>query len=470
MQWTEERVQKAGTVALAGLGILTTVAIGSLVVGGSTGALPDAAPAGVALALLAVAGWAVLVRYPVAHLVTLLAGFVLLFDSETGIQLSEAVFGVYYMGYLGVWTVRHVTLGDVQMIRDNLDLLLVLFLGLVTVQAVTAKLYGGDPVLAINQWRTTLVLGFYFPIRETVRRDPDAIVPLVGAFVAAAMYLAGRNLFLYYSGLQNAEALYQIVFNRARAGERVYAIALIGAIAYAVRPGARVRERALAFLIAVVTTGAVVGGMSRTIWIAVLPALAVQLFLYDSKEWRSVALFLLLAGASLLTVIPLFAGSAFDAIVMGLSFRAESIGTSMSQDVSLINRFYEWRAAIQAGLQSPILGRGFGVPYEFYDLLVKGTSLRPFSHSTYVGVFYRHGLVGLVLIVSIYLAAVWRSFCMARSETGLRRTIAIASLSAIVLLSISISTEGTLLITDGSYALMYPLALVGALWASREEP
>ena len=469
MQWTEARVRRVGTAALAVFGALATALLAALVVGGGTGALPPAAPVVVAVALLALAGWTVLLRYPTAHLVVLLAGFVALFNSDVGIRPSEAAFGLYYLGYLGAWFVRHVVLGDARLVRDGVDLWLVLFLGLVTLQAVTATAYGGDPLLALNQWRTALVLGFYFPIRETVRRDPAAIVPLAGAFLAAALYLTARNLILYYNGLQSAEALYQLVFNRAREGERIYATALLGAVAFAVRSDARSAERVAAFLVALVTAGAVIGGMSRTIWVAILPALAVQLILYDSREWRAVALFIALAGVGLVTLVPLFVGNAFEAVAVGLSYRAESIATSASQDLSLINRFYEWKTAIGAGLQSPVLGRGLGVPYEFYDILAKGTDLRPFSHSTYVGVFYRHGLVGLVLLVGMYLAAAWRAFQMTRTETGVRRTLALTALSAIVLLSISISTEGALLITDGVYSLMYPLAFVGALWGSREE-
>ena len=468
MTWTEGRVRVVGTVALGGLGGLALVALGALVMGGTTGALPAEAPAAVAGALLAVAAWAVLLRHPAAHLTALMAGFIVLFNSEQGVQVSEVVFGAYYLTYLFAWVVRRVVFGDARLVRDGLDLLLLAFLGIVTAQAVCAPLYGGDPVLAVNQWRCTLILAFYFPIRETVREDPSVLVPLIGAFLAAASYLAIRNLYLYYTGLQSAEALYQLVFNRSREGERVYAIALVGAVAFAVRPNARPLTRAAAFVIAVLTGGAIIGGMSRTIWVAILPALVIQFVAFNAREWRAVGGFLALTAICMVVAVPLFVGDAFEAVATGLTLRAGSIASSASQDLSLINRFYEWKTAIEAALQSPVLGRGFGVPYSFYDILYQATDNRPFSHSTYVGVFYRHGLVGLGLFLSLYLGTAWRAAQLVREETGLRRTLALTMLSAIALLSISVSTEGTLLISDGAYSLMYPLALVGGLWWSRD--
>lgn len=468
MTWTEGRVRAVGTVAIGGLGSLTLIALGALVVAGATGALPAAAPAAVAGALIAVAAWAVLLRHSAVHLTVLMAGFIVLFNSEPGIQTSEVAFGVYYLTYLFVWVVRRVVFDKARLVRDRLDLLLLAFLGIVTAQAIAAPLYGGDPVLAVNQWRCTLILAFYFPIRETVREDPSVLVPLTSAFLVAASYLAIRNLYLYYTGLQSAEALYQLVFNRSREGERVYAIALIGAVAFAVQPSARPLTRAAAFLIAVLTGGAIIGGMSRTIWVAILPALAIQFVAFNAREWRAVGGFLALTAICTAVAVPLFVGDAFEAVAIGLALRAGSIASSASQDLSLINRFYEWNTAIEAALQSPVLGRGFGVPYSFYDILYRATDHRPFSHSTYIGVFYRHGFVGLGLFLSLYLGAAWRAARLVREEAGFRRTLALTTLSAIALLSISISTEGTLLITDGAYSLMYPLALVGGLWWSRE--
>lgn len=468
MTWTEQRVRGVGTGAVAAAGLLGTAGLLALAYGGTTGSLPAAAPLGLGLGVAGLVAWLALVRRPVAHLTALLVCFAVLFNSEEGVQASELAFGAYYLGYLAVWLVGHVALGPGRLLRDGLDLALVAFLALVTAQAVTAPLYGGDPLLAVNQWRCALVLAFYFPIRETVRERPGALVPITAAFVAVALFLTARNLYLYASGLQSAEALYQLVFNRARMGERIYAVALLGAIAFAVRPGATAWTRMMALAVAVATAGAVVGGMSRTIWVAIVPGLVVQALVFNAQEWRAVAIVLGVTAAGLVVAVPLFVGDAFEAVVTGLSFRAGSIATSASQDLSLINRFYEWEAAARAALVSPVLGRGLGVPYRYFDILYQATVWRPFNHSTYVGVFYRHGLAGLALFLGIYSATAWRAFQMTRTETGTRRTLTVAALSAIALLSVSISTEGALLITDGAYGLMYPLAVVGGLWWSRE--
>ena len=465
--WSEGRVWSIGLAAIGCISALLLAILSALVIAGGEGSLGEFAPISIAVAILGAAGWVAILKRPVVHLSVLLAGFVVLFNSEQGIQASEALFGVYYLGYLFAWFVRHVAFGDVQLVRDRLDLMLMLFLALVTVQAFTAPLYGGDTFLALNQWRCSLILGYYFPIREMVRKSPEALAPLASAFIAAALYLTFRNLYLYLSGLRSAEAIYELVFNRSRAGERIYAVAMVGAIVFAVRQGASPMARLIAFLIAVATGGAIIGGMSRTIWVAIAPAIGVLLLVFNRREWRAVGWFMALTVIGLALAIPLFLGNAFEAVSAGLVLRAGSIATSASADLSLINRFYEWRAAIGAGLKSPLIGRGFGVPYSFFDILYRATDTRPFSHSTYVGLFYRHGIVGLGLFLGVYLTAAWRAFLLTRAETGLRRSFALTSLGSIALLSISVSTEGTLLITDGVYALMYPLAFVGALWWSR---
>jgi O-antigen ligase len=440
----------------------------SLVLGlGAVLLVAVAAPSALPFAPLLLAGGTAvgyLLRHPLAHLCVVLAGFALVLDYEEGVQLIELIFGFYYGGYLAGWFAYHVFLRGGRLLHDSTDWAVVLFLGLSTVALLLGPFLGSDPFGAVSHWRAVLVLGFYFPIREACAREPRALSALLLVFLGLAVYVAVRNALRYQEALYLATNVYGVIGNRTRTNERLVMVALLAALAFLLSYAQTWRGRGLLLGLTTLLLPGVIMGQSRTIWLALGLAFGVMFLLLDRAERLRFVAAALVGGAALTAAAVLLLDDVLALILAGLSERFASIEGSTTQDLSLVNRFYEWGAALDALGWQFLFGRGLGVPYRFYSLIYKVTEVKYFSHSAYVGVLYRHGAVGLALFLYILAASFVRGVGLIRRRSSrLAHTLALACTVSIPAVAVAAATEDVMVPTDGVFVVMYPLALLAGL-------
>lgn len=415
--------------------------------------------------LLLVGGLAfvVVVRRPLLHLCVVLAGFVTIFNYDAGVQASEVAFGLYYLSYLALWFAHRLIVRRERLLQHPLDYVVALYLLYATATLVLNPVFGGSLFKGLNEWRAVMVLAFYFPVREAVR-DPRALRALLLTFVLVALFIAVRNFVQYFLALQSVGALWEVIQNRHRVNERLVMVALIGGLVFFLY-WARTRwQYAVLLALSAVFTASIMVGRSRTVWLAIGVALAVVFVLSSRRDRVRLLLFGAAGFTSVLAVGFLLFDDLFVLVLTGLADRFASIGGASESDISMINRFYEWRTAWGYILESPLVGHGFGVPYRYYNIIYQITEHKTFVHNTYIGLLYRHGLIGAVLVLGFLGGAFVRGVHLVRHlRDPLLRSTALTALASLAALALAATTESVLLPTDGVYVVTIPIALLAGL-------
>ncbi len=415
------------------------------------------------LVLVASTVFIALVRRPLLHLCVVLAGFVTIFNYDEGIQVSEILFGLYYLGYVTLWIVYRSVFQGQQLLRQPIDYLVAAYIVYATLTLALNPIFGGSLFKGINEWRAMLVLAFYFPIREAAR-DPRALRAILATFVFIALFVTFRNFMQYFFALQSVEALWEVIQNRHRTNERLVMMALLGSLVFFLYYARTKWMYALLLALSVTFTASIMIGRSRTVWLAIGLALAVVFMLANRRDRVRLLLFGTTGFALVLGVGLLLFDDLFLLVLSGLGERFASIGTANQSDISMINRFYEWRTTWGHILESPIVGHGFGVPYHFYNLIYSITEHKTYTHNAYLGVLYRHGFIGLLLAFAMLGGSFIRGVFLVRGLSGrLNRSTALTALASMAALALAATTEPLLLPTDGVFAVMVPMALLAGL-------
>lgn len=420
------------------------------------------------ISLLGCVAIGLLIRRPIAHLFLVLCGFVLVFNYEPGIEPSEIAFGLYYMTYLASWFGYRLFFSREPFVFGSVDKAVVLFLVFITLGLGMTAVFGGDAWIAINEWRAVIILGFYFPVKEACVKDSRATKAVLLAFSFVTLILVIRTFGRYYEALQDVEALYQIMQNRSRTGERLVMMGLLGATVFSIYY-ARTRSLQIALLsfVSILLAGIVVG-QSRTIWLASSLCLALMFLLVSPREKVRALLFVSAGTFIVVAIAALVLDDFFSTVLTGLGERVGSIDGAASQDISLINRFYEWSAVWEASKASLLVGHGFGVPFHFFNVIYFFTESKTFVHNGYLGILYRHGILGFGLVAFIFLTSFVRGITLIRyTPNRLDHAVALTCVLVLTGLAVAMLTEDVLLPADGAFASMVPIALLSSLTQRR---
>ena len=425
------------------------------------------APAALPLVPMLVAGafaFIFLVQRPLLHLCVVLTGFAATLSGEDGLQVYEILYGLYYAAYLAGWFIYHGLLQQRTVFRDAVDGALVLFLVLAVASLGLTVLYGGSVSGAVIDLIPLSFLGFYFPIREALRNDPRAARWLTASFLLLVLIVLGWNYYTYFFKLQTAEYLWQVATGTVRINDRFLMVGAFFTLSFY-----SLADRWPLRLLLIGATALLIGGViisqSRTVWVAMILGFGLLFFLVERHE--KVRLILLAtAGASALVLLGMILlDDLFGLVVAGIADRFTSLGTATTKDLSLVNRFVEWKAAFRASLESPILGHGAGVPYHFFNIISQTTQEKWHIHNTFLGLFYRHGLVGLGLVVFV-LAVTWargvRTW-MQRQLPPFHHHVLIACLVALPCVLLAAMTEALFIDDAALFVVLLPVAMIAGL-------
>ncbi|MEL6706063.1 MAG: O-antigen ligase family protein [Bacteroidota bacterium] len=423
------------------------------------------------LLLIGAAGLLFLWGKPVYHLAAVLFGFLAVFDYAEGIQIHELAFGVYYLAYLAAWFLYHTFVRRASYVQSFVDVAVLGYLIVATASLLLVPFVGSDLVVAVSQWTGMVVLGFYFPIKHAVAQSPKTLGLLLLVFAAVVVVVTVRNFLYYLQALQNAEALWEIMQNRARTNERQIMVGLIGGLTFLLYYTRSTSARVVLVVFCFTLTAGVVVGQSRAIWVSMMLALGVMLFMMERRQRVRLVVALTSAVAVLLLVGFIAFNNLFEIILTGLSTRFVSLGTAATQDLSLVNRFYEWEAVVRRAVRSPLFGWGMGAEYSHFSLVFDATHEKAYVHNTYIGILFRHGVLGLSLFATFFLGSFVLGARFVSAEAARRRgrsaalvfATALACTAAIPGLALAAMTEGMMLNADGVFVLVYPLALLAGL-------
>ena len=144
--------------------------------------------------------------------------------------------------------------------------------------------------------------------------------------------------------------------------------------------------------------------MNRTAWLLTL-GLAPFLLLLTPRSQRKnrnriviETLLITLGCATLLYfAVPLFQ------LLMKWFYLKFLTSSNLRTDVSLVNRYIEWRYVIQQILSTPIGGIGFGGQYKLYGWIGGYTIDSYYTHNGFLGILLKSGIVGFILIFTVHI-------------------------------------------------------------------
>jgi len=409
------------------------------------------------------------VRYPLLNLGLLLVLFALASRNEGGIGIAEVAFAAYYVPYLLCWYVTRLFVFREPLVQQRGDLAVLGLLGLALLGGVYGAVAGAHPSVLMGELGSFSLLAFYFPFREIAVRDRKGLNWLLGALVVLGVIAVSRNVFAFVQVLTSAPDLRGIAIARVVVNEvLIYfaATAALGGMLYLSR-GTSMRRVAWhgAFLLCAV---GVVLTQFRAFFLGLAVACAVAFLLTDGKR----RLHLLAAAVFALVTMGAMAyaaiGDLFVVFMVGIFERTLSIGTASQDDISFINRFFEYERVWELIRERPLLGHGFGVEFGFYDAIDQATWTKAYVHNAYLHLWYKMGLVGLGIWCYVCALASWRGFwALRRGGDDVSRAAGVFVLCSLAGLSVA-ALASVLFNTDTIMPLAICLA-VGAGLAHRRQ-
>jgi O-antigen ligase len=350
---------------------------------------------------------------PLGHLCGVMALFMLSIGYQEGIQPAEIGFALYYAGFLLHWYVTRLFVRRERVVRDGADAALAFFLVYLAVSPLLTSLYVSDPATVLSDLINFSFLAFFFPFREACERSRRGPWVLVGILVLLGTYAMGQNLLLLNRTFTDATALWQIARGRIAMNEMPLLVGALFALvlSLAVRP----RAYRLGFLLLFgALTAALIAAQSRAYYVDFVLGLLVLGVAIGRVHRRALLTSSVVGVAGLVAIAFLFLGDYVMLVTYGLIDRALSIGTATTDDISLINRFFETEAAWALVLQNPVLGYGPGTVFGFFDAIYQETWVKPYVHNGYLMLWFKFGIVGLLAILVVWARAIAVSFRTAR--------------------------------------------------------
>ena len=448
---------------LAGLGAAALVLLALVAV-----ALKLSPPAALVVAALPVAAVAaaVAVGRPDVGLVSLLALTVVLFQPDEGLEPTEVVYLLLYLLVLATWYGSRI-IGGEPLTSGRMDRV-ALFLSVVGVGGgIVLGVVHGAPVSGIlGEAIGFSTLALFLPVRDLARRHRHGALIVGGVLIWFGIWIAVRNAFAIYTALTSATQIWQITEVRASNGDLILHIATV--VAFATATVLRGRTlRLLVFAAGVVCLAGVFLAKSRGYWVDLVLALGL-LFAFAPPRAR---LWLVGGGTAtllgLLGAVVAFAGSAGVLILSGAVRRLASIGSSVTKDVSLINRFYESEAAWRMIRVNPVAGHGFGTEFAYHSLIVDGSQKGSFIHNGFTSLWFKLGLWGLVLVLALWAASGVAGVLACRYAPGLSRVergAALGAGAAVLSLLPTMTTSNPFLLFDTLVVVVVTMALAHGLY------
>ncbi len=340
---------------------------------------------------------------PTINLVTVVIGFAVIASNEMGFQITEVIYAVYLFAVLGSWFLYQ-GISSQQILVDRTDLSLALFLLLLPFTLILTGLFQGDYRVAVSELISLSMFLIYFPVKHVVAEHKYGPKFLLLTIVAMSALVALINVFEYASDLLGATQLWQIAGSRVPVNDCLLLVGSLMSLVLIIHARGPVMLLLSASSL-VLTFAGLIMTQARGSWLAFLLGAIILTLLVRRPEKVKILFTGSIVTVLILGVGLLLVGPFLNVIVEGISERFVSIASSITQDLSLINRFRETYAVFEKIIVNPLIGYGPGVSYLFYDIVHQTTHMDTFVHNGYIAMWYKYGLWGLGLVLIFWYSA-----------------------------------------------------------------
>ncbi len=397
------------------------------------------------------------VRFPIVWIVTSILLHIPLFLQSSGeVTTLEELIGFYIYGVLGIWFVNKLIVRRETILNSRIDRALLLFLLLSFASVILAIQNESD----MGRWfrEAAVFLGylFYFPVREVIRKDRRNLSLILAAFILACLVIGGNNLINYRSSIVKAVAYWQIWGSRKVTSTTFFLAAVVGGgtLFFFVRSWF---WRLVAGILTAFFSVVLLVAFARGFWVAAILALGLAFLLMDWKRKRRfLATSVFVVGLTVLSAF-LVLGTLTNPFLKSVSTRFLTLEATTA-DRSLHNRNIESAAVLEQISTSPLLGHGLGASFKTYNLFSKEHVESWYVHNGFLFLWFKLGLIGLLLFLYIYMSMMGRSYRFFREEEEpWRKGFGLATLC--ILFSMLVVSY-----TSGQFYERAPVLICGLLW------
>jgi O-antigen ligase len=317
--------------------------------------------------------------------------------NKPGFDLGEAVYYLFWLSTVFLVLVPSVYRGEVRL-ETPLDKQYALFMGLMLLGVLTGFLYSEGGLMPVREalyFYSGVV--FYFAFRPWLGSERFRWM-LFGAFAVVFVYVVVSTYISYRMAILSAVAEWELNYARGAGNENFL---LIGTImsAVALLYARKTLHKAAMVLLFLVTAGAVVLTLTRSLWVVSILSLGIVGLLVDGPRRRRFAGYLAVAGIIVVAVAMAYLDYTLFVLEL-LAFRFQSI-LDGTRDLSIAERIIESQRVWERIRENPVGGWGFGLEYLRYDLLKERTSSYSlYIHNGYLAVWYKTGLLGLITMLA----------------------------------------------------------------------
>jgi O-antigen ligase len=332
----------------------------------------------------------------------LIFGFFLLLpfglENPEGVSIGELVFLGYtllltlFYFFIPFITGRLILLTSI----DKLFLALTLFLPYASILGI---LNGADIYAAVGELTYFSAVFIYFALRTYISNTQfqKGVLFLLLLLIA---YVIIRNAYNYQQIIIQAYAQWQIENARVASTEVLLLLcASLGTASFVVSD--KFKFDVAALILTGIGILSLILTQSRGYWIAfAFSFILIFLFVSRRKKVKMVTyfsvLFILIIGAAMF-FFPLY----FDLVYYAIVERLNSIATSAKVDISVLERIDESSRVLSKIVVNPVVGYGLGTEYLKFIFFDRVNITTSYIHNGYLAAWYKFGLPGLILLLSI---------------------------------------------------------------------
>jgi O-antigen ligase len=283
-------------------------------------------------------------------------------------------------------------------LETTLDKQYVLFMVFFAMGILLGFLYGGQGLMPLREalYFYSGVI-FYFAFRPWLDDERFRLM-LFGVFAFVFAYVILSTYTSYRMAIISAVAEWELNYARGAGNENFLLIGTIMTASALLYVKKTVHKVGLVLLF-IITVGAVVLTLTRSLWVVSVLSLGIVAFYVDGVARRRFATYMMVAGTIALIVALMYLDYTLFVLEL-LAFRFQSI-LDGTRDLSIAERIVEAERVWQRIQMNPVTGWGFGVEYLRYDLLKERTSSYSlYIHNGYLAVWYKTGILGLLTVVA----------------------------------------------------------------------
>lgn len=318
-----------------------------------------------------------------------------------GIGAEEVLLAIYSVLFLGIWFFERI-IAQKTIIENSADLALAIFIGMVFIGAGIGLINQPVPNILAGELFNFCLLLFYFPFREYCRKHKKGSINILYMIIICGVYISISNIFSFTELISRSPDARGIAGGRVASSEILLYTATMSSMILLSLKNTTPRNLALGAALTLCLIATILTQF-RSIYIGILIATLVVFFYASQLSRRKLFMIFFFGTIIAASGIYILLGDAAMLLAGGIMDRILSIGSASEQDISFINRFFEYEKAVELIIQSPIIGHGLGVNFTFYDAIFRFSWSKAFVHNVPLHLLYKLGLIGFLSLSYVLL-------------------------------------------------------------------